>query len=448
MADRLLIISGDNHAAAQLPSYAPYIDPQYRPALKELEKEESEFFAVTAVRSKFSEEVLNVIDERGAIRGGGHVGGWDVSRRLKELDAEGVAAEIVHGGTGEASMPFFSQVNKPHPIEYRAAGCRAYHRWLADVMSDSDGRMFGVADPGPCHDIPGTVRDLHWLADHRFVSVGVPGNTRDDSLPSLTDSYYEPFWTACEERNLVLSIHAGWGAHQGLFFQFAMMMRGKTEETPERRAAQLQDSADSPLALNLRPRQAFWQLIMSGVFDRHPALKLCLTEVRADWLPATLSWLDRRFEREGIRTKLRPSEYFQRQCYVCPSSPRPPEIAMRDEIGVHRFLFGIDYPHAESTWPNTLHWMRDVFSGVPENELRLILGENAVQCYGLGREKLLEHADRIGFEAADITSFTGRVPDGLLDNFEARSGYARPAEPFDEPAMERAFRGDLSMAGT
>jgi hypothetical protein len=159
-----------------------------------------------------------------------------------------------------------------------------------------------------------------------------------------------------------------------------------------------------------------------------------------------LTWLDRRFEREGIRTGLRPSEYFKRQCYICPSSPRPPEIAMRHQIGVNRLLFGVDYPHAESTWPNTRYWMRTVFAGVPENELRLILGQNAVDCYGLDRTKLRGIANRMGPEASDVMSFDGSVQTGLLEHFNVRSGYAKPAETFDENTMEQAFRADLSIA--
>src|ERR1700761_4483261 len=158
MSDRLLIVSGDNHAGAKLSSYAPYIEEKYRPALKELEKEEAEFFAATGVLSLFSDKVLETIDDRQAIRSGGVTGAWDVKRRLKEMDEEGVTAEVVHAGHQAASMPFFSQVNKVHPPEYRSAGMRAYHRWFADCIAEGQGRIYGVADPGPTLDMAETVR--------------------------------------------------------------------------------------------------------------------------------------------------------------------------------------------------------------------------------------------------------------------------------------------------
>jgi predicted TIM-barrel fold metal-dependent hydrolase len=397
--------------------------------------------------------VLDVIDDRQAIRSGGVTGAWDVARRLREMDAEGVAAEIVHAGHQAASMPFFSQVNKSHPAEYRAAGVRAYHRWFADCISEGQGRIYGVADPGPCHDMSETVRELHWAADHGFVSVGVPGIVKDDGLPPLMDAYYEPFWAACEARQLVLSVHAGWGAEQGLFFKY-LEFRAKTgmgglmaaAEDPDGLAAALRESRDSPLFLNLAPRRAFWQLAMAGVFDRHPRLKFCFTEVRADWIPETLAWLDRRFGGQGVRAALKPSEYFQRQGYACPSSPRPTEIAIRDRIGLDRFLFGVDYPHPEGTWPNTRNWLQSLFVGVPEHDARRILGLNAVDCYGLDGRKLDAVARKIGLAPTAVLSFKGEVERGILDHFDVRAGFAKPAETVDEQALETAFAADLRAA--
>ena len=108
---------------------------------------------------------------------------------------------------------------------------------------------------------------------------------------------------------------------------------------------------DSPIRLTLGPRRSLWQLMLGGVFDRHPELRLMLTEVRADWLPATLAHLDRRCDEFGSSMRRRPSEYFASNCGVAPSSPHRAEIEMRHEIGVERFRFGVDYPHPEGTGP-------------------------------------------------------------------------------------------------
>ena len=120
--------------------------------------------------------------------------------------------------------------------------------------------------------------------------------------------------------------------------------------------------------VDLRPRQAFWQLVQGGVFDRHPQIKVVFSEVRSDWLPETLAYLDERFEKERHLTKLKPSEYFERHCYIAPSSPRPAEMKQRREIGIDRMLLGVDYPHVEGTWPNTWDWLRSIFTDFSEEK--------------------------------------------------------------------------------
>src|ERR1700688_3078199 len=103
--DKLLIISADNHAGAPAADYVPYFEPQYREAAKGQIAEEQEFIDISTPFASFPPEALEVIDDRNAIRSGGENGGWDVHRRLKELDDEGVAAEIVHAGKQNQLTP-------------------------------------------------------------------------------------------------------------------------------------------------------------------------------------------------------------------------------------------------------------------------------------------------------------------------------------------------------
>jgi hypothetical protein len=166
-------------------------------------------------------------------------------------------------------------------------------------------------------------------------------------------------------------------------------------------------------------------MMAGGVFDRHPSLKLVMTEIRADWVPATLAIFDARHAQGDTPLKAKPSEYFHRNCYIAPSSPRDYEVGLRHEIGVDRFIFGRDYPHPEGTWPNTFDWIRHAFAGVPEDEARLMLGENAVECYGFDRAKMTEIATRIGPNPADVLG-QHPVDTGLIEHFDLRSGYRKP----------------------
>src|SRR5690606_7102528 len=91
------------------------------------------------------------------------------------------------------------------------------------------------------------------------------------------------------------------------------------------------------------PRRVVWQLIASGVLDRHPGLRLVLTEVRADWVPAVIEVTERHAAERGVRLARTVREYWHGHVWLAPSSPRPYELALRHEIGVDRFLFGMDY---------------------------------------------------------------------------------------------------------
>lgn len=450
--NNICIVSGDGHAGARVADYKPYLASKHHEALAQVEQEERDFLLVTAGQSRFPEEALEAIDERDAIRSGGQSGGWDPIRRLREMDAEGVAAEVIHQGHQHASMPFFSITNRQYPPELRQAGAEAYHRWLADHMAATGGRALGVADPGPCHDMKATVAELRWLADHGFVSVGVPGIVADKALPPLYDEYYEPFWTACSELGLVLSIHAGWGLEQGLFFRFAdMMSGGQSIEEAARDGRFLQMGEDlkkdrrSPTALGMQPRRAMWQLMLGGVFDRHPELKLTLTEVRAEWLPATLQYLDEKVSRSSMSFSKSPTQYFREHCYVTPSSPKVEEIAMRHDIGVDRFLFGSDYPHPEGTWPNTRAWLRTTLAGVPEAEARLILGENAIACYGLDRGRLMTIAERIGPTPEAILTEGEPASERMVQDFDRRANFKVPPEQVDLTALGSLVEEDLEQ---
>jgi hypothetical protein len=103
------------------------------------------------------------------------------------------------------------------------------------------------------------------------------------------------------------------------------------------------------------------------------------------------------------------------------------EIAMLDEIGADMVTFGRDYPHAEGTWPNTLEYLRDLFTGVPEPDVRKILGENMIRFFGLDAARIAAIAERVGPEISEITSGPAIDP-MLIEHLGERCGYLKPAE--------------------
>ncbi len=371
------------------------------------------------------------------------------------MDRSGVAAEVVIPGHQETVLPFFSHVSPPAPARHRAAGSRAYHRQLADVIADSGARLLGVADPGPCLDLDETVLELEWVAAHGFVGVAPPRNIYDPQLPPLFHSRYEPFWSTCADTGLALVVHAGYGFPQGLADGMAAMntmaaavgteemLRLSTLSAPDVSTLRIdQFPEDHPFRTALvQPRRLFWQLMLSGVFDRYPDLKLVFTEIRADWVPGTLTVLEEHFADGHVSLKCSPREYWERHVYLAPSSTRRNEVELRHQVGIGRFMFGTDYPHPEGTWPNTQDWIRDAFRGVPVEEVRLILGQNAVECYGLDSGAFRRIADRVGPRPEDLLP-DHPISDQLRAQFHDRSGYLRPAEAVSATSYESMIRDD------
>lgn len=460
--DRLLIVSADGHAGAPVEDYRPYLAREHWDALDDLLEEDRLYGKLVTRPLQPTEEALDTFDRRGAVRAGGTDGAWDLDVRLRELDAEGIACEIIHYSIQFATAPFFSHVNRVRTPALVDAGAQAHNRWLADFMRPSGGRLLGVAEPGTCHDIAAAVEELRWTAVNGFVSVTMPAGLHDPTLPPLDDPYYTPFFAACEELGLVLSIHAGWGGVQGAFLDAMARIKGRpkgrspfappSDDDPLSRSMMAPVDADtpatqqdSPLRLTWGTRRPLWQLMVGGVFDRHPALRLAFTEVRADWVPDTIALLDRLIAERGVQLPMPPSEYYRRHVVVTPSSIHRAEVELRHQIGDDQLLFGTDYPHWEGTWPNTQDWIRTAFAGVPAKESKKILGENAVVAYGLDEASLRRLADQIGPDASLLDA--GSADDALVEHFHQRSGYRRPADPVDLDDLRHVVGEDLVEAG-
>lgn len=444
----ITLVSADGHVSAPPEMYADYIEKKYLPDLDALRAENEEWKTLIYSAKNTDPEILKVVDPQGAIQTDGEFGAWDIDRRVKELDREGVACEVILSGTQCSNLPFFGLMNRPFPPELRTAGLKAHHRWIAERTAAHPGRFHKIATSGPCVDLAETTAELRWCAQNGFVGVSMPATVADKDQPPLYDSHYEPFWATCAELDWVVLIHAGYGKPQGMWQDFLSSMQHKVGGAIDAGMREaLENHENSPIFMDVGPRRALWQLMLSGAFDRYPNLRVAVTELRADWVPPTLAYLDRRARELRWPMKRLPSEYFAEHFAVTPSSPRPSEIALRHEIGVDRFLFGVDFPHPESTWPNTWEWIRDAFRGVPEAEARQILGQNAIRFYRLDKSNLDRIAQKIGPRVSDILGEQARVDERLIDHFHARARYREPAEVIDVPALDRAFSADVASVG-
>ena len=376
---RPIVISCDGHAAGRPEDYVPYIEPAYRDRYQEfVDGVRAQALAARAAaaaqnRSLFSKEGVEAFEQVGGPNG--RDGEWDSALRTEVLEADGVVAEVLFPNGG---VPF-GGFGESADHEVRGVGNRAYDRWLLDFADAEPGRRAALAML-TVHDLDATVAEIAWAKEHGFRGVIVP-TTPGEGLPPYYDPVYDQLWAACADHDLPAHIHGGSGTPAYGDYGAVSMLVYATETVY---------FAHRPL----------WFLIWGGVFERHPDFRLVFTESRADWVPSTLAYLDgiysqRFFSHIRETVKLKPSEYWERQCSVAASFMGPDESAMRHDIGMDKLMWGADYPHLEGTWPRTRKSLARTFRGVPEDEVRRILTENPARIYGFDVDALQPIADRV-----------------------------------------------------
>ncbi len=393
---RFILVSTDGHACCPPDLWATYIERRYHHLLPGLAKENETHVAIMPRVMRYPPDVLEALDDERIIRSGGRRGFWDIDTRIREMNREGIAAETVYNGGPDIVSMWTTMGNHAAPVEVQDAGRRAWHRWTAECLSDPEGRLLLVGDSGQCFDMHVALAELRWLKEHGFFGVFIPGNVPHPDLPPLYDKYFDPFWSACEDLGLHIAIHAGYGNEQGTLNPTLEKLASLANEESGSGIDQfVSNSKDSFFAFDPLPRKAVWELMLGGVFDRHPKLRMLMTEIRADWVPPTLARLDNWFERSEVPAKRKPSEYWKEHFVAGLSFMKRSEIEMRNQIGIRQIGFGRDYPHPEGTWPKTHDHLRALLHGVTEDEARLMLGENMIRVFGLDRPKLAAIAERI-----------------------------------------------------
>ena len=383
MPDRYLVISADCHGGGNITDYRPYLPSKWHDA----------FDAWAASYEIPYEDMKGPDGDRN----------WDSKRRLTELEADGIVAEVIYPNTVPPFFPKASLGDQPPAanagdLEARWAGLQAHNRWMADFCADAPGRRAGIAQI-MLHDLDAAVAEIRWAKEHGLTGgVLLPGAPPGSGLPPLHDAaYYEPLWSVCEELDVPLNHHSG----------SAAPVAG---EEPE-------DKVVFILEVTWWAHRTFTHLLVSGAFEKHPGLRLVLTEQGTAWIPEELARLDHFFDRFrhasgsqemewGLplveRMSLKPSEYWARQCAVGSSFIRPDEVKLRHAVGVDKIMWGSDYPHKEGSNPFTLEAIRASFAGIDPVEVQAMLGDNAARTYGFDLDALWPIADEVGPLVSDV----------------------------------------------
>lgn len=443
--DKVIIVSADGHAAMPESAWPEYVDKRYHDQLPMAREQGKRFLAFQAQLINFAPDVLTVMDPDRILQDGGWEGIWNLDVRLREMDREGVAAEFVIPGDQRAAG-LWGTFYGPCPEELMTESKRAYHRWAADTFGPAKDRLLILGDAAATGTMDEMVADLQWLKDHGYAATQIPGRRLRPEHPPLYDAFWDPFWVKCVELGMPLLMHGGYASEVNEYGKkYEKVIKQMEDAGRTNMLEEFLHYAKDFFELNLRPRQAMWQLMLGGVFDRHPGLKLLITELRADWVPATLRHLDAAYlrDRDDLPAKKLPSEYWQTNCLAGVSFMHKAEAETRYDIGVDRIAFGRDYPHSEGTWPNTGDWMADLFEGVPEDEIRKMVGGNLISFLGLDRDHLAKIAERVGPTMDQILGRETPIDPQLREIFHTRGGYLKPTEKVEPHKIDELLQHDL-----
>jgi predicted TIM-barrel fold metal-dependent hydrolase len=289
--------------------------------------------------------------------------GFDAKSQLEAMDIEGIDVAVLfptaclHAMTMPEMDPLLAE-----------AICRAYNNWLYDFCQANPERLYGAALI-PLHDVSLAVREARRARKELgFVTAFL----RATPLPGHTwfSIYWEALWAELQEMDMSVGFHectnSGHYPHLERFGTSNRLMRHVCTHV----TGQMVTMVD---------------VILGGVLERFPKLKVGFLECNCGWAPSWLGRLDRHWQQLGKNDTpmltMKPSEYFKRQCVIGCEGDERDVGAVVQLIGDANLVFSTDYPHSDSDFPKaTEEFFRQE---MPAESRRKILWDNCVKFYGI-----------------------------------------------------------------
>ncbi|MCU1455004.1 MAG: amidohydrolase [Acidimicrobiales bacterium] len=293
-------------------------------------------------------------------------GAWQVEPRLKDMDTNWTEAQMCFPTFPRFCGQTFTEAKDR---ELALLCVKAYNDWMVDEWcGPSGGRLI------PLIIMPLWDAELCAQEIYRNAARGVRATCFSEipaylGLPSMHGNDWDPFLRACEETGTVINMHIG-----------------SSSKMPS-------TSADAPPAVgsSLTFANACFSLVdwlLSGVFTRFPKLTIAYSEGQIGWIPYILHRADVVWQENrawgGVADRVfePPSELFSRHVYGC-FFDDPHGLRSLDEIGATRVTFESDYPHSDSTWPNTRQVAEEQTKHLDDATIELLMRGNAIRMLGL-----------------------------------------------------------------
>ena len=334
------IIDADGHILEPLDLWTTYMDPAYRDRAPRLVSDtDGKERLLVESQVLGSSKGLGVVGGIGARQGvvaddtmtylQGRKGGFDPHARIPDMDLDGIDAAFLYPSLGL----FAGAIQDPG---LSAAVCRAYNRWLADYCRPYPDRLFGVAML-PMQSVEAAIAEMRYARRELGMRGGFlrPNPYAGRALHHPDN---EPFWREAQELDFAIGLHEG--ASGG-------MPQVGVDRFETRGARHI-------ISHTMEMMLAAMSMIWGGVCDRHPRLRVAFLESGGGWIAPWLDRMDRHFDDAGFNDSglsMRPSELFQRNCWISFEPVEGSLSVLAEYIGPHKILWATDYPHPDGFFP-------------------------------------------------------------------------------------------------
>jgi predicted TIM-barrel fold metal-dependent hydrolase len=290
--------------------------------------------------------------------------------RLTAMDVDGVDYSILYPTVAGRAGETFGRLAD---AELELACVQAYNDWLIEEWAAVSPRFIPQCIV-PLAPIDATVNEIKRAVakGHRGVVMpSVPMMLRE--LPHINEPIYDPIWATCQDLDVPLCFHAG-ATRDIQFPPYAGF-------SPEVAAAM--EAITRPVSTVL----VVANFLYSQILVRFPRLKVVFAETSLAWGAYELELADHQFERQRLHTEgydLLPSVLFKRQCHLVGWFDST-GLKTRHHIGLDNLLWSTNFPQATSTWPESRQTIARCFDGIPADERRQVLVDNAARLYNLPR---------------------------------------------------------------
>ena len=294
-------------------------------------------------------------------------GCFDIHERIVDMDDNGIWASLCFPSliAGFCGSVFARSKDQ----ELGLACARAWNQWVDEVWAGTyPERIIPLQLPW-LNDPVLAAEEVRVNAERGFKAVSFAEFPVNLGLPSIHTGHWDPFLAACEETETVVCLHtgsSGWVPSPGGGGPFEM--------------------APTLFPAGALVAAADW--LWSGVCTRFPNLKVAMSEGGVGWVVMLADRVDYVLDHSASgqesgawRDELRPSEVLARNFWFCTIDDPGSIAGVLERVGPHKVMVESDYPHADSTWPDTQRVFEKNFGHLPDDVVRRIAWGNAAELF-------------------------------------------------------------------